>query len=328
MKSVTALHRARLVAEFEDVLGEVGAPSLLDLLYQPELLDSTLESVGRALYTHDRSLHDFRELINALVARQRRLRKQLTLAWDVVDAWSWVEPSTPRLALPRVVLDALITTAILNGMPFVAFNFWVSFSCLLRPGEALSLVRGGVRLPRDLAGRPGKLFLLLLETKTERRGIARVQYARSTERALIELAELLLRGFPEQLLTLKLFPYCMGTLRKRLEWCLDRLGIGDLGLSLGSFRGGGAIELFEETEDLRLVQWRGRWDTEQSMARYLQEATVSEVFARASGPAKERIRRLARLRPWACRRAGYYLAAEIPARSWPLLFSGAARVRP
>ena len=80
-----------------------------------DLLDHLLENYGRAMYSANHSLHDFTETINAVVARNRRLRKLLTLSWDVVDSWHWAEPSTPRVAMPRVVLDALVSVALIGS---------------------------------------------------------------------------------------------------------------------------------------------------------------------------------------------------------------------
>lgn len=261
VKSGTSLRRVQLIADLNEFL-RMRLPLVDSMLYDAVTVDETLEVVGRIMFAANRSLHDFTETISAVVSMNRRLRKQLTLSWDVVDSSARAEPSTPRLAMPEDVLHYVVLMALLNGMPFAGFFFWLCFECMLRPSEALSLRRRHIEVPSDLGGRKGALFLMLLDRKTSRRGVAGIQYAKANLSLLIKLSTMLLSSLDADALVIGV---CMGTMRKRLEWCLQKVLLHTVGLGLGAFRGGGAIAHFEKYEDLPLAQWRGRWDTLQNM---------------------------------------------------------------
>ena len=69
------------------------------------------------------------------------------------------------------------------------------------------------------------------------------------------------------------------------------------GYTFGSFRAGGATALFQRTDDLSAVRWRGRWDSLRSLEHYLQELPMAENFARLPGATKRRVVRVAGLLP-------------------------------
>ena len=322
VKSGTSLRRVQLIADLNEFLLRMRLPSVEHMLYDAVTVDETLEVVGRIMFTANRSLHDYTETINAVVSMNRRLRKQLTLSWDVADSWAWAEPSTPRLAMPEDVLHCIVGVALLNGMPFAGFFFWLCFECMLRPSEALSLRRRHIKLPTDLGGRRGALFLMLLDTKTSRRGVARIQYAKASASLLIKLATLLLSAVDADALV---FGVCMGTMRKRLEWCLEKVLLHTVGLGLGAFRGGGAIAHFEKYEDLPLTQWRGRWDTLQNMQRYIQEASVEDTFVEAPAEAASRVRAVLSRRSWILNRSFLLLSSGVLPKIWPRMFSSFCR---
>ncbi len=73
--------------------------------------------------------------------------------------------------------------------------------------------------------------------------------------------------------------------------------LGKLGLQLRSLRGGGTVWRYELTDDLKRVQWRGRWQSEASLAWYLQGALILRSLAGLSGEAQRRLLRLERLDP-------------------------------
>ena len=127
-----------LLAEFDEVLILSGT-SLNNLLYDSFGIDHSLSNYGRALYNMNRSLGDYAETINSVVAKNRRLRKLLMLSWDGVDVWTWIEPSVPRIAIPENLARALVAVNLCNGRPFSAWFAWLSFAFLLRPSETLLL---------------------------------------------------------------------------------------------------------------------------------------------------------------------------------------------
>ena len=88
VKSGTSLRRVQLIADLNEFLLRMRLPPVEHMLYDAVTVDETLEVVGRIMFIANRSLHDFTETINAVVSMNRRLRKQLTLSWDVADSWA------------------------------------------------------------------------------------------------------------------------------------------------------------------------------------------------------------------------------------------------
>ena len=69
------------------------------------------------------------------------------------------------------------------------------------------------------------------------------------------------------------------------------------GYTLGGLRAGGITAFFEETQDIGLTRWRGRWDSMRSLEHYVQELASNEAFARIDPTSRAKIFRLAELLP-------------------------------
>ena len=108
----------------------------------------------------------------------------------------------------------------------------------------------------------------------------------------------------------------MSTVRNRFVYVLEILGLELSGLTLGCFRGGGAIELFEACQSLSRVAWRGRWETVAVMSRYLQEAIVNEIFIDLDEVTTRKIRTLAQAAPRAVATAMMYLRIGLSPSLW------------
>ena len=189
----------------------------------------------------------FSESINALAARKPAIRRQLQGAWDLAYSWMALEPHSHHVAMPPVVLMAVLTRAVYGaGVPRLALAWRV----WLRIGEAVFATRSCLVLLRDTLGSQEFILLRILEPKTRYRA-ARHQAAKLEQAHLVQLIDLL-------------WPFTPQTLRKRLDSTLERLGIPTarvvrrpLDLGLGSFRPGETTHLLQMTEDSEFVRRRG-----------------------------------------------------------------------
>ena len=60
--------------------------------------------------------------------------------------------------------------------------------------------------------------------------------------------------------------------------------------------------MYQQTHDLQLIRWIGRWESDKTVEHYLQEAPAALAAARLPIPVRQRIRALAGLLPDAIRR--------------------------
>ena len=96
------------------------------------------------------------------------------------------------------------------------------------------------------------------------------------------------------------FPAGGARLREAFAAILSGLGVptGDaVGLTLASLRAGGATWFYEETRDLELVRWRGRWGAPRTLEVYIQEVGALHVLAGVGQPVRDRVHRFAAALP-------------------------------
>ncbi len=82
--------------------------------------------------------------LDAILGLQQELhwlRTGLGPDWKLMSAWRMKEHVELRRPLPATVLMSTIVILLSWGMPFIAIGLWVSFHCLLRPGEFFGLKR-------------------------------------------------------------------------------------------------------------------------------------------------------------------------------------------
>ena len=73
---------------------------------------------------------------------------------------------------------------------------------------------------------------------------------------------------------------------------LDELGLDHVqptGLTPAGLRAGCATHLFICTQDIALVKWRGRWQSDKTLEHYLQELGSCSLLATLPQPVRDRI---------------------------------------
>ena len=321
----TSKNRAFLLGLFAQWLASC------DILFE-DLLDSRkadaetvnlwLVSYGRQLFESGRPYWHYSETINGLAARKPILKRSLQAACDLAFSWMALEPTTHHVAMPAVILLGMLTTCLLWGWVKEAGLFALSWGGLLRIGEATSMVRENLVLPRDVLFSQLHILARIEEPKTRMR-MARHQAARVEQSDLVQLISLAFGGLAPQC---KLWPQSSQTLRRRFDLVLERLGISTTRskhrpLDLGSFRPGGATHLLSATENSEFVRRRGRWASHRVMEIYIQEVTACTFFPSLPLEVRQRVLTTAQAFTATLEQALEWDHLGVPAASWYSLFS-------
>ena len=304
VQAATSSRRVVLLSGFSQWLLEVTGRSLDEVLaekpFDTEGLVELLVSFGRDLYNSGRPYWHFSETINGLTARKPLIRRSCQAAWDLAFTWLSEEPSSHHVAMPPIVLMAILATCLSWGWTREAGIFALAWGALLRISEATLALRGNLIFPADTLFMQTFILVRIDQPKTRGRA-AKHQSAKLEPSDLVEVAAL------------------------RLDCILDRLGIPKSGqqgrsLDLGSLRPGGATHLLQLTEDSELVRRRGRWASHKVMEIYLQEVSSSTFIMDLSETAREKVLHLAHLFPGILAQARIWADNNIPSNCWCYLW--------
>ena len=330
VQAATSSRRVVLLSGFSQWLLEVTGRSLDEVLaekpFDTEGLVELLVSFGRDLYNSGRPYWHFSETINGLTARTARkpsIRRSCQAAWDLAFTWLSEEPSSHHVAMPPIVLMAILSTCLAWGWTREAGIFALAWGALLRISEATLARRGNLIFPADaLFMQTFVLVLVRIDQPKTRGRAAKHQSAKLEPSDLVAVAALAFLQLPK---SSRLWPFSNQTLRRRLDCILDRLGIPKSGqqgrsLDLGSLRPGGATHLLQLTEDSELVRRRGRWASHKVMEIYLQEVSSSTFIMDLSETAREKVLHLAHLFPGILAQARICADNNIPSNCWCYLW--------
>ena len=159
-----------------------------------EEINCLLTRYGRELFKAGRTYNQFAETINELTTRKPPLRRLVQSAWDLGYTWRKVEPSMHHIAMPAVVLLAILSTCFAWGWTRLAGCFALVWGGLLRPGELTNATRGDLLLPDDVQSRMPFCLLAIKEPKT-RFSNARHQSAKVDVQDLLQVIRLALLIF-------------------------------------------------------------------------------------------------------------------------------------
>ena len=262
-----------------------------------------LADYGQHLWSNDGSQGDLAETLNHIAKVFRWVRGQLGTAWDVRTAWQVTEPGENRAPVPPRLVLALVTLFVVWEWWEVAALIALGFEAALRPGDLLHLTRADLRFAREHGGLTQALFVVLRHAKTRELRGARWQHVRVCCPTVISLLDRVFGTRPPGVLLFS----CAGShavrgrqLSARFAAGLAVLGVPygqHHGYTLGGLRAGGITAFFEETQDIQLTRWRGRWDSMRSLEHYVQELASHEAFARIDPTSRRKIFRLAELLP-------------------------------
>ena len=324
VRPVTRSNRAKLAAAFSEWLLQHQGRDLHTLIEVPldsiEQISEALVAYGQYLFRSGQAYYKYSETINAVASLRPSIRRTLSRPWDLAFAWLTEEPSIHHKAMPKSILLAVMSVALLWGWATEAAIFGMTWAGLLRIGETLNALRSDLILPDDAA--PGTSYALLQIRAPKTRGrSARHQAARIDPCDIVKLLAAVFGPLPQGA---KLWPFSDGVLRRRLRTILHRLCLlDDAGpaFDLASLRPGGATWLLSETENAELVRRRGRWLSGRVMEIYLQEVTAITYVPRLPAEARAAVESLAASFAWILEKALFFEESSIPRRAWYYLFA-------
>ena len=310
-----------MVSSFEQWLLEVFGRTLSSLLeekpFDSERIVDVIVLYGRDLYNSGRPYWHFSETVNAITALKPALRRCCQAAWDLAFTWLAEEPSNHHIALPPLLLMAILGVCLAWGWLREAGIFSLAWGALLRISEATSATRRHLVMPEDTMWMQSFILVCIDQPKTRGRA-AKHQAAKLEPSDLVELVTLAFGKLDKRQ---RIWPYTNQTLRRRLDSVLSRLGISksderSRSLDLGSFKPGGATFLLQASEDSELVRRRGRWASHKVMEIYLQEVASSTFVSDLSPLCKDKVLYMARCYPYMLQKAKEWSKSQVPCSCW------------
>ena len=183
----------------------------------------------------------------------------------------------------RVAIDFRFTLAISlrawrRGHQRLSLLFLVAFHCLLRPGEMVELrwndlvVWDEIEAARfhDTCG-----FVRVRKPKTRRMaGHAAVQHVLLEDPGLASFLAWAISTVPVEQRGRRIWSQPQYKMAAIFSECCEALGLAHLHLSPAGLRGGGATDTWVRTRDVPGIRREGRWTSEKTLERYLQEGTA------------------------------------------------------
>ena len=288
-----------------------------------EEINAVVCRFGRELFTAGKTYNQYAETINSLTSLKPSLRRQMQGAWDLGFAWNRQEPTQHHVALPSIILVAMISSALMYGWLRFAGCLAIGWGALLRPGEIFGLRRLNLLFPEDSGFSVPYCLVSLLEPKT-RYTTARHQSTRLDIPDLLQVAWL---SFGKLNANQYIWPYSPQTFRNRFKTILEKLLLPSSHtpqlkcLDPGSMRAGGATWLMQITDNGELVRRRGRWQNMRVMEVYIQEVSSLLYLQRVSQQTRQQVFSLAGVFTAVLERAISLEHASIPHNIWFILFS-------
>ena len=170
----------------------------------------------------------------------------------------------------------------------------MGFHGLLRPGEILKLRRRDLLLPRDLLTCTQVAYVSILGAKTRR--FLQRQHAKVSDFCSVKFLDALFGHLPG---IVPLFACSPAVFRKRWDLLFGSLGVPTAedakGITPKSLRGSGqrGCIMYQMTEDVERIQWRGRWQQCRTLEHYSQEVAGQLLLADLTESHRARILHLA-----------------------------------
>ena len=188
--------------------------------------------------------------------------------------------------MPEPLLQAICTYCFMQGW-FGAFRqrrVWivlgmyliVTYAAMLRPGEALRLLRKHVTVPLDAIFNFGCKVLICLVNPKNQLAMGRLQTTVVEDLTATAWIQWWCQDMSAEQ---PLFAVSGQTLRKYFRRALQCLKIANLGLTFASLRAGRATAHFVGGCPLERLRLLGRWKSSRSLEHYIQEAAASQILA-------------------------------------------------
>ena len=199
------------------------------------------------------------------------LRPNLGDAWGQAKVWAQMEPSPLTIPLPYIFLQAMVIVAIGWGWRNYSRYLFHRFFGVHGGIEFHPLRRCDVVHPSRLVPKSsGRLYSRVRRPKNAWKG-PRIQHSCINISSVVSY---LTEGLPGLASGDCVYAYSFGLVRSRRDAILRALGLERPRLTPRNLRGGGTVWMYEATECVAKVQWIGRWQRQEILEFYLQEALV------------------------------------------------------
>ena len=199
-------------------------------------------------------------------------------AWQVDRKWQQYEPGHCMPVLSAPIMRAVSCLCLIwKWYRWLGITL-IGFPGMLHPAEFISLLRSDLFLPGDTLNETAAFYVHIRNPKTAR--FARKQHCKIDDPCVLAYVA---KVFGALAPNASLFAGGTSAYRRRWDHVLGRLGIS---VSMPSrratpavLRGSGATALCLESEDLSLIQWRGRWAQLKTVEHYIQEVAAQSLLA-------------------------------------------------
>ena len=271
----------------------VAADPLTMFLRVPLFLAHAIRKYGDEQFATGGSLMYYRHLVIAGQKKVPSLKQYVHVCWELATRWEAVEPVVHRAPAPKSLVHALVSLAWGFKWYRWAAVTMICFSGIARIGEVLRCKRCDLLLPRDiLEDEAGAVFVLLARTKTSYRSKAVVQHLKIDDPYVIALLDKVFHSYDSQV---PLYHGSPSVYRLRWNKLMGLLGCGDISITPGGLRGGGAVAAYREGKNLPEIMWRMRLRSQQTLESYLQEVSALGVLSSVSRTSLHSIRSAAAL---------------------------------
>ena len=258
------------------------------------LLSTALVAYGKLLFYRGEPKYKFSETVNATGDRFRHLKPFFGSAWSILSRWEEEEPSERSMILPESLFKAGNAVALAWSWPIFVAGLLLGFHGLLRPGGFLHLRRRDLLLPRDLLIDVAVAFVRILGSKTRR--LIQRQHARISDITAVRFLDAVFGSWECNSLLFNCSPYMF---RRRWDAVFKHSHVPtsekDGGITPKSLRGSGATWLYQRTEEVGKIQWRGRWQQRRTLEYYLQDVAGQVLLTHLTESQRRTVMSLAAL---------------------------------
>ena len=263
----------------------------------PRWVDTLLERAVNAAHEEGEKLY---WVTLAVLSIQRSFKLSgayLRSTWSALRAWRLLQPIKPRVPITHYVLQCLLVTLLARGAGLEGrerqevwasmLGCWLAFAGLMRPGEVEVLTVGDLVFPEAPEMAEGVGLLVSIKQAKTRRVWAH-QFVIIESREVTAWLQWWTAHKPKRS---RVFPVGRRKWANLVKEALATLHLDGCGLTLASFRGGGACHHFKTRQNLGLLQFTGRWRRPETLRHYLQDALAVHALANAPGTARLQLQR-------------------------------------
>ena len=263
-----------------------------DICKYPHAAALALRAYGVFLYEGGYPRYMLTYAITALQDAFPHFRGHLQPAWQIDKKWQSAEPGECRPVISAPIMQAMVAVGLAWHWRYWVAVSMIGFLGMLHPSEFLNLTRQDIILPKDAMISQQFIYVHLRNPKTAR--FARKQHVKVEDPLVVGFLDALYGGWG---FSSRLYPGTASTYRRQWNAILDRIGVphgrAQKGATPAVLRGSGATHLYLATEDVQLVQWRGRWTKLKTVEFYLQEVAAQLMLHRLDVLSRERVKTLA-----------------------------------